>query len=1489
MRLFVYSVDGKRCIGTGDVDPEAVHSAGAGHAADLHFDLGEVPFSWHFSFDVNAHTLTIPSGFGVCVVADGGNRGSVITGSTSLDVGAIYELCRVDMRGGIIGSVIRFLFFSGDVGVSDFSYGYDVGESGFTFGAKSFNGAAQLKLPFDGVWHGVVKVVKKNGVCRAGLNVTGDVGVLINGVPVVLAGAVALHDLDRVDVGGFSFIYRSGSVIVSERYVDLIQQHGFRVSYRVTPTIPGVVCDYSADDSVLSFNPPSAPPEEKPGNLIMTLLPAVAGLALMVVVRGFMNKTGNMTMLIYSGGMMVMGLGTSVAKFIMDRKKAKKDATHRVESYISYLGAVENDIKTYREQELRTLSAGHPMLSELIQGVCSGNSSRLFLGHCGPDGFDVVMSRGDYISPNRVKCDELREAVITWGHDDELCAKAQELIDREGMIPNAPLVMKLSWAVTGVVGEVESRVDAFKRILCYLAMRIAPTDSVRYWLFLSEDVVAAHPELREFRWLSQVSAGGIYCGAAEISRGLINFETVVGDPSVEDVCFVWDCNDILSSGLFDILWERGELSCSADRMASMHLSVVTFGGALADIPCGARFILDGDTYYARDCVRSSVSGVRETDLGVFRSDFTRFIQILLAYTVPVRVTQTGSLNTNLTYYELRGVFDAHDVDVRQLWDKGRATVTKTMAIPVGLDSMGGVVTLDISDKGAGPHGLVAGTTGSGKSEFVLSVLLGLLLQYSPLELGLIVVDFKGGGMSARLRGFPHLLGELTNLDGRMIARAQEMLGAELKRRERLLMEAGVSDIHGYLAKGLQMRGADYAMGHLLIVVDEFAELKSECPDFMDYIVSVARVGRTLGFHLILSTQRPSGVMTGQIASNVTYTACLKVVSEADSREIIGSDVAASLKTPGTVYLREGSGPCRLFQSGYTGADASRASVVGDYDVDVREGSSFVRLWRAAESVSSGVTQLDALAGYVHEVYETSKEAQIGVRGVLLPQLPDAIPYGASEYGSERTKVGTGNLDVVHVGYFDAPGECMQGAVDLDICNHTLMLGPAGCGNTTFLLSMAAWWLLHGRGYGLGVIDCGVGSFGGFRGKLGVFDVLTAGEGGRDDITFANALSDLVDSRRAQLRSGGYSDYLAFNKQSGEVMAPILLLVDGIELVSETFPVVVDALNSVLRYGRTLGIFVIATAHGLRGLTSMQKGSFGVRGLYTCIDSSFYGEWMLLAKGCYLPVRPGAVRFVDTSGAVVDCQLSLCEGLAVGDDLRGHLSSLLDSYTGVGQIHVPMVDHVPDVLYLDTLRGKLDAGKLLLGQYLEGGSLMYYRDGALGGVLCLVGAPVAFVAALVQQMSGMRDAHMYLATDVLSECGALLGGLGDRLHSEDPLSPGKAAVVDDFISDDLSGARVCLLDKSVLASFEDLKGLEKAVKAGGMLILLSNDTRPSGGVSTFLRAVGDSVFYISFADPYRQLFIQGFTPRKVGFVAGDCFAWYDGCFDLLRCVSLDVAG
>ena len=208
---------------------------------------------------------------------------------------------------------------------------------------------------------------------------------------------------------------------------------------------------------------------------------------------------------------------------------------------------------------------------------------------------------------------------------------------------------------------------------------------------------------------------------------MINFETVVGDPSIEDVCFVWDCNDILSSGLFDILWERGELSCSADRMANMHLSVVTFGGALADIPCGARFILDGDTYYAHDCVRSSVRGVRETDLGVFSSDFTRFIQILLAYTVPVRVTQTGSLNTNLTYYELRGVFDARDVDVRQLWDKGRATVTKTMAIPVGLDSMGGVVTLDISDKGAGPHGLVAGTTGSGKSEFVLSVLLGLLL------------------------------------------------------------------------------------------------------------------------------------------------------------------------------------------------------------------------------------------------------------------------------------------------------------------------------------------------------------------------------------------------------------------------------------------------------------------------------------------------------------------------------------------------------------------------------------------------------------------------------------------------------------------------------------------------------------------------------------------------------------------------------------------
>lgn len=206
------------------------------------------------------------------------------------------------------------------------------------------------------------------------------------------------------------------------------------------------------------------------------------------------------------------------------------------------------------------------------------------------------------------------------------------------------------------------------------------------------------------------------------------------------------------------------------------------------------------------------------------------------------------------------------------------------------------------EKSYGPHGLVAGTTGSGKSELLQSLLLGLAVNYHPHEIAFVLIDYKGGGMANAFTGLPHLVGTITNLGGNQINRALASIKSELMRRQRLFSEAGVTSIDSYIVL-YRNKEVRLPLPHLIIVVDEFAELKSDQPEFMKELVSAARVGRSLGIHLILATQKPSGVVDDQIWSNSRFKLCLKVQTPSDSNEMLKRPEAAEIKEKGAAICR----------------------------------------------------------------------------------------------------------------------------------------------------------------------------------------------------------------------------------------------------------------------------------------------------------------------------------------------------------------------------------------------------------------------------------------------------------------------------------------------------------------------------------------------------------------------------------------------------------
>ncbi|MFE6971696.1 FtsK/SpoIIIE domain-containing protein [Isoptericola sp. NPDC057653] len=250
------------------------------------------------------------------------------------------------------------------------------------------------------------------------------------------------------------------------------------------------------------------------------------------------------------------------------------------------------------------------------------------------------------------------------------------------------------------------------------------------------------------------------------------------------------------------------------------------------------------------------------------------------------------------------------------WDSPRG-----WAVPIGRDARGRPVTFDLMADG--PHLLVAGTTGSGKSELLQSLVLGLAARRSPRDLALALVDFKGGASFGGCGLLPHVVGQVTDLDPGLAGRALAGLRAELHRRERVLARHGAADLAA-LPAGL----AD-APPRLVVVVDEFRALADDLPDFLPGLLRVAAQGRSLGVHLVLATQRPAGAVSADVRANVSARLALRVVDAADSLDVVETPAAARIlpHTPGRAVLRCGAAaPVALQCAHASGRPAARAAV-----------------------------------------------------------------------------------------------------------------------------------------------------------------------------------------------------------------------------------------------------------------------------------------------------------------------------------------------------------------------------------------------------------------------------------------------------------------------------------------------------------------------------------------------------------------------------------
>lgn len=355
-----------------------------------------------------------------------------------------------------------------------------------------------------------------------------------------------------------------------------------------------------------------------------------------------------------------------------------------------------------------------------------------------------------------------------------------------------------------------------------------------------------------------------------------------------------------------------------DQPDAIGVTTLLMAERYEDLPNTCSYIVEaGDGF--RGCYSMSPDGDPPQHIH-FDSVSTEAAEQLARKISGIRVVETGAgsdLPDALTFLDMLGANKVTDLNALDNWRKNRTY--QTMQALVGVKAGGAPCYLNIHEKFHGPHGLVAGTTGSGKSETLQTYILSLAINYSPLDVGFFIIDFKGGGMANLFDKLPHTLGTISNLSGNQVRRAMVSIKSENMRRQRIFNEYGVNHIDAY-TKLVKSGEASQPVPHLFIIIDEFAELKREQPEFMRELISVAQVGRSLGVHLILATQKPSGTVDDNIWSNTKFRLCLRVADKQDSKDMLHKPDAAYLTQAGRCYLQVGNDEIyELFQSGWSGA------------------------------------------------------------------------------------------------------------------------------------------------------------------------------------------------------------------------------------------------------------------------------------------------------------------------------------------------------------------------------------------------------------------------------------------------------------------------------------------------------------------------------------------------------------------------------------------
>lgn len=1059
--------------------------------------------------------------------------------------------------------------------------------------------------------------------------------------------------------------------------------------------------------------------------------------------------------MVTSGKSLLMGNVTSMISSVLfpilnskyTEKQKQEYEERRHEKYNSYLKQKEEEILKEKKKEEKVLKYNYPDTASVLG--FEKKRERLWERRNSDDDFmNIRIGCGNL--PLLAEYEYQKERFSL--DEDDLEQKMYDLIRRPVLLQDVPIMNSfIDHFICGVTGNRSLQLDFVRGFINQIAMthsydevklvflidpqELQQMDYIRYLPHTWDDE-------KSIRFLATNTTDGFQLSeylSSEIENSVkkrVELKRALKDRPYYMVI-------ALDKKIFDSMEILKEVMKAEECMGIGILAV--FDGLPKD--CSKIF----DLHESGEHSVIHINELDKDDISFHMDPYQKWEQILSLKSISnlylKMITGNSSMPKMVTFLEMFGVGKIEHLNPLQRWKTSNPV--KTLSTPVGIGADGTLFELDLHQKFQGPHGLIAGMTGSGKSEFIITYILSLAINYHPDEVAFLLIDYKGGGLAGafedKQRGIhlPHLVGTITNLDGAMIQRSMTSMQSELTRRQKIFNEVksmtGESSIDIYSYQSLyRNKVVTEPMPHLFIIADEFAEMKQQQPEFMDNLISIARIGRSLGVHLILATQKPSGVVNDQIRSNTKFRVCLKVQEKSDSMDMLKRPEAAELKDTGRFYLQVGYDEFfALGQSAWAGAPYQpQDTVIRQKDESVQFidelGQNILTTRKQAQSVKNGKSQLTEIVNYLSEIAERE-----GIRAKMLWQDPlpkkldlekllkgreaedtDENSEKSSDLANEKEVAsaqsnGTVNTEiekdkekknhiVIPVGLTDDPSRQEQNVltIDLNTCRNLWIVGELGSGKTTMLHTILQYAMRHytGRQIQFYILDPTGRSMEIYRKSPYCGAVI--GEESMERLgIFTDLISDLIKERKrlfAELEVSSYED--ACKK---EQLPLILIVIDNLPGIKGTKAgeEYYYELAEHLKAGMIYGIRYIVTSDHLNEVTIRIKQELGDRLALHMKDKYEYGE-ALQCHCTFTPEEDPGRGMVNADGEAITFQAAMYLANEDNDTRNNWYKAGVEfrkEACGLAAKRFPEIDEEEEY---DTFSDRYPQGRLPLGYHLK---------------------------------------------------------------------------------------------------------------------------------------------------------------------------------------------